>query len=417
MSAGLRVARRRAIALAVVALAAAAAAVAYLVLTRPPAGVRPRSQPALPRPAQPVPGIGVLRPTAESWRAASGYHAYAYLIVGLALARRAAREPGRSLVYVSGTDVNRNWDTGVPYAQAARHGWLLRDRSGRLLVNRSYPTNAVGDVGNPAYQRAWLGNVLRLLRRNGDSGVFIDDTIADLAPLAGTEAAKYPTQGAWASAQLSFVRAVGPALRARGYYVLVNASAYVPGNPASNDGTTTVAWWRQLAPYVSGLADEHYQETSDGRDTLRTDGPAWDEGWSGWQRLVATAQSLGRDFVGIAYGPAGDPGRMSYGRASFLLDWNGRGGAFVYQPTSQTSDPWNGAWTLDVGRPLAAKQRVGVAWLRRYSRGVALVDPDPARAQRVDLGGRYLAPGGGVVSEVTLPPATGLVLPRARLGG
>jgi len=404
--------RTRAAVLAVAILAALAAGL-YLVLVRPTPGVRPRSEPALPRPSRPVPGLGVIRFTPESWRAGSGYGAYAYLIVGLALARRAAHEPGRSLVYVSGTDVNTHWDTGVPYAEARRRGWLLRGRDGSLLVNRSYPENRVADVGDPAYQRAWLRNVLRLLRRDGDRGVFIDDVVADLAPLAGEEAARYPNARAWAAAERSFLRAVGPALRKRGYYVLANASAYVPGDPASNDGATTARWWRQLAPFVSGLADEYYQETSDGRDRLRTEGPGWDQGWSGWQRLVAIAQSLGRDFVGIGHGPAGDARRMSYERASFLLDWNGRGGAFVYQPTGQ-EDPWNGAWTRDVGRPTGLKRRIGVAWLRRYSQGVVLVDPDPARSQRVALGGRYLDPGGRPVTQLTLPPATGLVLPRAR---
>src|SRR6185437_9862064 len=129
-------------------------------------------------------GIAVLRQTPESWRAATGYDSYSSLIVGLALARAAARRPGRSLVYFSGTDVNTRWNTGVPYAVARRHDWLLEDRAGHLLVNRNYPSNYVADVGNPAYQRAWLDRVSRILRSNGDTGVFLDDVIVDLAPLA-----------------------------------------------------------------------------------------------------------------------------------------------------------------------------------------------------------------------------------------
>jgi hypothetical protein len=371
--------------------------------------VRPLSQPFLVRPQRPVPGIGVLRQTLETWRQASGYNAYSYVIVGLDLARSAAREPGRSLVYFSGTDVNTRWDTGVPYREALRRGWLLKDRAGKLLVSRSYPGNYVGDVGNAAYQHAWLEYVSRLLRRNGDDGVFIDNVISDLASLAGIEAARYPTRRSWAKAELSFIRTVGEGLKANGYYVLVNASGYVPRDPASNTGTNTAAWWRKLAPYVSGLMNEYYQETSDGTDQLRSTGPSWTQNWTGWQRLVRIAQSHGRDFIGLSYGPAGDARRMSYGKASFLLDWNGRGGAFVYQPPVN-ADPWNGAWTRSLGRPEAPKRRVGVAWLRRYKRGLVLVNPDVSTSQLLTLPRSYLAPNGVPVSKVTLPPTTGLVL-------
>jgi hypothetical protein len=312
-------------------------------------------------------------------------------------------------VYFSGAAVNKRWDAGVPYREARRSGWLLKDRAGELLVSRSYPGNYVGDVGNAAYQHAWLENVSRLLRQNGADGVFIDGVISDLASLAGMEAARYPKQRSWARAELSFIRTVGEGLRAQGYYVLVNASGYVPLDPDGTTGADTAAWWRKLAPYVSGLMNEYYQETSDGTSQLRSTGPSWTQNWTGWQRLVRVAQSHGRDFVGLSYGPAGDARRMSYGRASFLLDWNGRGGAFVYQPRTN-ADPWDGAWTTSVGRPEAPRRRVGVAWLRRYSRGLVLVNPDVSRSQLLTLPRSYLAPNGAPVSTVRVPPTTGLVL-------
>jgi hypothetical protein len=409
----IRLEHARAIAAGAAIVLATAGATFYVVGDRTTPGLQPKSEPSLPQTSRPVPGIAVLRQTADSWRAATEYRSYSDLIVGLALAADAARQPGRPLVYFSGTDVNTRWNTGIPYTEARRRGWLLKDRTGNLLVNRNYPSNYIGDVGNPAYQRAWLANVSRILRRNGDDGVFLDDVIVDLEPLAGTEAAKYPTARQWADAQLSFVRAVGDGLRAEGYYVLVNASAYVPGSLGSSDGSSTLSWWRRLAPHVSALADEYYQETSNGSDTLRTYGSAWYQAWSGWQRLMATTQSLGKDFFGLTYGPADDAHRMSYGRASFLLEWNGGGGAFLYQPTDR-QDPWNGAWTRDIGRPQAPKRRVGVAWLRTYSGGIVLVNPDPSRSQQLDLGHRYLSPDGTPLSQVTLAPTTGLILPIVR---
>jgi hypothetical protein len=362
------------------------------------------------RPARenPISGTGLV--TSNPLAAVAGTNRYSILIVAQSEARAAAREPGRSLVYFAGTDVNTRWSTGVPYPEAAAHGWLLKDASGQLLVNKGYPDNFVGDVGDPAYQQAWVSNVLRFLRAHGDDGVFIDDVLRDLVPLAGTEAAKYPSQQAWAAAQLSFVAAVGQVLRAHGYYVLVNASGYIPGDLSSDTGGSTAAWWRQLAPYVSGLLNEYYQQISDGSNTLRASGGNWNQNWDGWERLVTTAQSLGKDFVGVAYGSSSDTHQMSYGKASFLLDWNGGGGAFIYQPSDSNSNPWNPAWTANIGRPAAPKQRVGNGWLRRYSAGVALLNPSPTDSQSFQLAGNYLTPDGQTINQITLPPTTGLIL-------
>jgi hypothetical protein len=403
---------------AAVIAATAAGVVAYVVAgstSSPPDYVSHPVQ--FPPPSNPRPGVGIIRlgQGADAWRTGSGYQAYSYLIVGRAVAGLAAREPGRSLVYFAGTDVNTRWDAGVPYRLAAARGWLLRDGAGNLLVNKGYPDNYVGDVGDPAYQQAWLANVLRFLRAHHDDGVFIDDVLRDLVPLAGTEAAKYPSQQAWAAAQLSFVRAVGSGLRARGYYVLVNASGYIPGDPASDNGSSTIAWWRQLAPSVSGLFNEYYQQISDGSDTLRASGTSWQQNWDGWQRLVQAAQALGKDFVGLAYGSSSDTQGMSYGKASFLLDWNGGGGAYIYEPRGEHPTPWNDAWTADIGRPAAPKQRVGAGWLRRYSAGVSIVNPSPFSSQTFHLGGNYLTPDGQTVAEITLAPTSGLIL-RAERG-
>jgi hypothetical protein len=357
----------------------------------------------------PIRGTGLVR-TAGRLATVGGQGRYAMLIVTAGEATAAAREPGRSLVYFAGTDVNTRWDAGVSYRQAAARGWLLRDGAGNLLVNKGYPDNYVGDVGDPAYQQAWAANVLRFLRAHHNDGVYIDDVLRDLMPLAGTEAAKYPSQQAWAAAQLSFVHAVGSALRAHGYYVLVNASGYIPGDPASDNGSSTIAWWRQLAPSVSGLLNEYYQQTSDGNDTLRASGAAWQQNWDGWQRLVQAAQALHKDFVGLAYGSSSDTQRMSYGKASFLLDWNGGGGAYIYEPQEEDANPWNSAWTADIGRPAAPKQRVGAGWLRRYSAGVSIVNPSPSSSQTFQLGGDYLTPDGQTVAQITLAPTSGLTL-------
>jgi len=300
----------------------------------------------------------------------------------------------------------------VPYSEARANGWLLKDASGSLLVNHSHPDSYVGDVGNPAYQQAWIANVLRFLRAHpGVKGVFIDDVLYDLAALAGHEPSKYPTQQDSAQAELSFVKAAGAALRSHGYYVLVNASGYVSASP-NNASIDEIAWWRELGLYVNGLMHEYYQQVSNGSNALRSTGVNWNQEWSGWQRLVHVAQSMGDDFYGLTYGARGGTAVMTYGKASFLLDWGGRGGAFIFA-TPNGSDPANPAWMTSIGLPFHHKQQVGVGWMRQYTDGVALVDPDPSRPQTFRLPGLYRTPDGTTVTSITLRPTTGAILQAA----
>jgi hypothetical protein len=337
---------------------------------------------------------------------------YSTVVGDAADASTLATVPGRALAYFASADVNTAWSTGVPYSQAAANHWLLTDSSGNLLTNHGYPGNYVGDVGSSGYQQAWIANVESYLSAHpGIDGVLIDDVLHDLLPLAGTEAAKYPTQPQWAAAQLSFVKAVGDALRGKGYYVALNASGYIPGDANSDDGTNTVTWWHQLGPYVNGLMNEYYDGTANGTNQLRATGSAWNQNWDGWQLLVQTAQSMGDDFFGVAYGTTGNTAAMTYGKASFLLDWNGGGGAFMYGVGSAAGpDPGSIAWTTDIGTPAGAKQQVGAGWMRRYTDGVALLNPSATSAQTFQLGGSYTTSSGSTLSSVTLQPTTGMIL-------
>jgi hypothetical protein len=338
---------------------------------------------------------------------------YGMLIVGSSDAASAAKKPGISLVYVSGTDVNAKWNFGMPADEALKQGWVLRDAAGALMHNSAYPNNYIGDVGDVAFQQAWIRNVAAILRRTHAKGVFVDDVLRDVAPLADGYPAKYPSQPAWAAAELSFVRAVGPALRRMGFYVLASATGYTRGDNASDDGTTTVQWWQQLGPSVSGLAYEYFQQSPAGTNQRRSAAESWDANWPGWERLVKTAQSMNRAFVGMMYGPAADRLTLMYGKASFLLDWNGKDGAFIYLPTDG-ADTSSAIWATSIGAPAAPKHAVGVGWFRRYSGGVVAINPSATASQAFSLGGVYVAPDGSRVRSVTLPPTTAVILRAAR---
>jgi hypothetical protein len=351
-------------------------------------------------------GIGLIQlgnMLSATWKPAR----YPLVVVSPGDAKAAASLPGRSLYYTSGVSVSKGWSDGVPWTQADENGWLLTNADGQPLINVHYPGSDIGDVGSSAYQQAWIRNVLRFLGdHRGLDGVVIDDVAQDISPIAGAFPAKYPTQADWQQAMISFMAAVGPALRDHGYYVAANASSWIPGVSGGPEGN--LAWFRELAPYVSGLVEENYAQTPDGT-ALRASGPEWNQKWDADESLITTVQSLGVDFLGAMYGSRSDTRAMSYGKASFLLAWNGGGGAFLYL-TGNYADPWNPAWTTNVGRPASARQRVGVGWMRRYTDGMALVNPSVSKAQLFRLPGRYLEPTGASVRSVTLAPTSGLVL-------
>ena len=52
-----------------------------------------------------------------------------------------------------------------------------------------------------------------------------------------------------------FMASVGPQLKAQGLYVRANAYKAGP-----NDGSANKAWFRTIAPYVSGLQTEYFEQ-------------------------------------------------------------------------------------------------------------------------------------------------------------
>ena len=355
----------------------------------------------------PTPGIGVKR-WGNTYSTASGYDRYSYVNVGPGDAAKAGALATRSLVYMSGTSVQTSWSTGVSYQEALANNWLLKDASGSYLMNVQYGAY-VGDIGNTAYQQRFIDNVTALLSGNGNDGVFIDDVLASPLLLTGGKyPAKYSSQAAWEDAQVSFVRNVGGALRARGFYVLVQAVAWIAGNPASDDGSLNAQFWGRLAPHVSGIQSEYWVQDPNSVTRLRASGPSWYQQWDAWLRLADAAQNGGADFFAMMYGATSDIPVMRYGKASFLLMWDGSGGAFTFDPGQ--SDPWNLEWTMDVGQPSGSKYQVGQGWRRNYSGGTVIVNPSPSSSQTFSLGGTFYRSDGTAVTSVTLAPTTALVL-------
>jgi len=335
---------------------------------------------------------------------------------------RAASTGTRVLGYKSATEIAEgcadvaSCASGITYQQAVAHDaahpsdpWLAKDASGKSITAPAYPHAHLANVGSKSYQQAWIKSVAGTLSRSHFNGVYIDTVLGTITGWSGGAVpTTYPTNAAWESAMRKFVATTGPALKKKGLYVLVNAF-----KAGSNDGSRVVAWWRSLAPYVSGLQSEYWEQSPvDVGTPFDTNPTVWTGHWLAWLKLAAVAQSANDDFYVVQKGTSNSTQMMTYGKASYLLVWNGKGGGYSWV-SSDNGDPWNAAYTLDVGKPKGARYAVGVGWRREYSGGTVLVNPHYSKAQTFSLGGQYRNPDGDTVSAVTLQPHTAMILTRA----
>jgi hypothetical protein len=384
-------------------------------------------------------GIGLVRwgggsGPSNNWRALTNMNRYSVVLVGAANAPAAAGLPGRSLLYACGVNVpTASWSgtCGVSWTTAVAKGWILKDASGNYASFDGGDGFYLADVGNPSYQRAWLGQMLALLHRyRGIDGVLIDNVIGSTI-YPPDPPATYPDNASYRAAMKSFMDYVGPALQAKGYYVDVNASMIdttTPGWQASFgnqcDGSQFIWWYHLLARDVRAFTTESWEMNWDSSGSIRLSGTAsCDQNWDGWQRLVARVQGMGKDFIPLTSGPgdAGGVAKSTYLKASFLLDYNGGTSAFVYAaggPTvySGSADDWMGGapWTYNLGRATGGKTRVGVGWRRDFRSGTVVLNPNPVSSQTFPLAATYILPDGSRTTAVTLDPGSALIL---RLAG
>jgi chitodextrinase len=300
--------------------------------------------------------------------------------------------PGKTLTYMDGTTLaNTSWSAGVSYTAASVDGWLLKDASGNYVHPYHDGSRYLGDVGDVGYRQKFISNVQALLAAHpGIDGIEIDNVLPDVAYFSTCSCwpAKYPNASAWQNALVGFVQTVGQALRASGYYVMINATGYIRSSDYDS-GLFDQNWWARLAQTggVSGIFYENAFQDGNNLTRLMDDSSpgSYMHSWAGWEKLISVAQNNGVDFFGITSGPSPllDPATarhlMRYGRGTFLLDWDGGGGMFGYAVTpAYTSgvDAWDPGWTTNLGTPTGAKYQVGTdVWRRDYTNGSVIVNP------------------------------------------
>jgi len=355
-------------------------------------------------------------------------------------AYKLANPPGKFLIYKDGSvapNVQGNpnpapleYPSPFSYAEVQAHDianpsdkWLLKDQNGNDIYYKAYTGDFFLDQGSVSYQAAALAKIRQALQfpnPNFDGLEFdnvwpnfyqpdgLSTTYAGSVSFptgAGLICAKYPNNAAWEASVRSFIAAVGGQLKSEGYYVCPNA-----GHSTDIDGSLSLAWWVSIAPSVSAIENEYFEQISFG-STLRSTDHVNGHFWREWLDNLVGVQNLGIDFVGGCSGDtAADHYIPQYCRSSFLLKWDGTGRSNQYYIQSGSVDPYDLMWALDIGLPIGAMYKVGVGFRRHYTLGTVIVNPDPTASQLFTFENAYFRYNGQRVTSITLPPLRGEIL-------
>jgi hypothetical protein len=296
--------------------------------------------------------------------------------------------------------------TGVGYAEALRHDrahsddpWFLRDTAGHRVQWDGYPGSWQLDIGSPSYQLRWRTAVASELAATGWDGVAVDNVSAIPGYLGGRVLARYPDGLRYQAAMEGFLDATAPAITAMGKLYVANI--------ANTDPELFAAW---ASKGSGGLLESWI-----GRDAPLPAGKLpCGRTWDSLSLFQIETQAVGKVFFGHATqqpgGPPTDRAQIRYERASFLIHWSGGGSASFYS-TGTAADPYSSDATVNVGGPIEPKRAVdGGGFVRRYTRGITIVNRSCSGAVTFELGGAYRRPDGVVVRSVVLSGPSGMTL-------
>lgn len=275
------------------------------------------------------------------------------------------------------------WPSGVSYRwiKANHPEWIVKDRSGRPITFWGGDLHLY-DVGNKAYQDEWARRAIDYAKSGGFDGVFADDVNMGESFRSSWSAVptKYSTDIAWTQAVESFLNNVSPKLRAAGLSLMPNVAS------AWNSNRATQVRWAQIA---GAYAREHYETWPSGDAQGENDINKGLLGGADWAWMAALHRDIVQARVPFyAFPHAGGwqaTNKMRYTRASYLLWYDPAiAGGYAYATgggPDTGKDPYNAAWTFDLGAPAAAAvQRSTGVWARRFARGTIVVDSNARTA-------------------------------------
>ena len=182
-----------------------------------------------------------------------------------------------------------------------------------------------------------------------------------------------------------------------------------PTKLGPNDGSAHIAWCRSIAPYLSGLQAEYFEQASSNKALFDTNPCCW-------TGPLPQPSRAGRGRPGCRRGLfRRDEGERRRDREDDVREGVvpaclGRLRGRLLLAVERRQRPLEPCLDDRHRHSQAPRYQVGVGRRRQYSGGTALVNPHYATAQTFNLGANYLTPSGTTVTSVTLPPITAMVL-------
>jgi hypothetical protein len=283
---------------------------------------------------------------------------------------------------------------------AAQESWWLHNSAGKRITFSDYSYLAAANIGDPGWQAQARAHVGRI-KADGYDGILLDDV--NLYPghgLSATEAnhsVEYRTDTAYGDASRSVMAVLGPYIKTHGLLAFANVGM----DPWIKDQYSR---FRSMLANLDGVCREFWMAWGGGGGVPFT-GPAW----SSTLRVQVDTEAAGRAFLANSYplAPQDDIRSVRYGQASFWIGWDGEAASgFGYVSGLRAYKQYGRV----LGVPTGPKQAVGVGWMRRYTAGIAVVNPHPSASQTFSLGRTYKDEDGASRSTVSLGPASGMIL-------
>ncbi len=301
-------------------------------------------------------------------------HAADYKVL-IGLPFRVAGAPGKALRYVSCMAATDGANYGVTYETALANGWLCTDASGPIIMPGMY--RYIPRLDLAGYRQAWIAGVTAMVGTL--DGYFCDDIQGYVqAVTGGRTPSQFPTEAAWYNAIVEFVNYVGAHFKGQGKYCAYNCTNLNQDTDGgnSNNGNRNKTMYAAITPGANGIMAEYWENhpaipTADHSRPTGTD--AWYKFWDNWRSITPQLNAVGVDFL-----PLHDGAGQAYGLCTFLLDWDGSHGCFIYSGGFTTdTNPWTSLYdqAKALGAPTAAATQTSAGvWRRQYANGVVNVN-------------------------------------------
>jgi hypothetical protein len=289
--------------------------------------------------------------------------------------------------------------TCTPYGadNSSNAALFLKDQYGNRIVDKSYSSAYLMDVGNPSYEQSCASHAASLALQDGFDGVYLDGLNAQYNWLikAGVKIPKYPTTSAWQAAMYSLITTVAGQLHSH--------QLLVAGNIGGSTGTAGL--WQKWTTPMDGSEEESW---TDGGAGLAQQIPFW----AAKLANVVWSEANGKYALLHSYNTS-ETGN-TYGLASMMLV---AGGSSSYSTSGGvSSELWFPEYSTaqQLGPPSAhyTKMPNGV-YERQFANGLVLVNPSANATQTISLGGGiYSGSQLNNVTSVAMGPTSGLILIR-----